>query len=307
MRVVFVTGTGRSGSTLLANTLGSFPGALSAGEVRLLFERGLAQDGYCGCRRPVRECPVWSEALHRAFGFIPDEAQARRFHERLLRVTRTRRLPGLLAARGILQRSRSAEWLEWSERMTTLLEHAAAAAGATTVVDSSRLPAYGGLLASNPRLDVRVVHLVRDPRAVAWSWQRSTASHTVASFHEEMERFSSLKVSLMWLVANGAAPAMWRGEGQGRCTVRYEDFVVDPGAELDRVAAFTGLGERHPHLVDEEGLHLSTSHAVAGNPNRVRLGAVQLTVDDEWRSQMSAFDRAVVSAVTLPRRRSYRY
>ena len=52
-RVVYVSGTGRSGSTLLGNAIGSLPGALSVGEVKLGFRRGVAEGGTCGCRLPV--------------------------------------------------------------------------------------------------------------------------------------------------------------------------------------------------------------------------------------------------------------
>ena len=44
--------------------------------------------------------------------------------------------------------------------------------GCSVIVDSSKFASYGHLLASNPAFDVRVIHLVRDSRAVAHSWQR---------------------------------------------------------------------------------------------------------------------------------------
>ena len=41
VRVLYVAGAGRSGSTVLANLLGEVPGFVSVGEVRFLWERGL--------------------------------------------------------------------------------------------------------------------------------------------------------------------------------------------------------------------------------------------------------------------------
>ena len=76
VRVIYLTGTGRSGSTLLGNALGSMPGTLSAGEVRFLLRRGIGELGRCGCGEPVVECPVWRPALEKTFGTIPSRSEA---------------------------------------------------------------------------------------------------------------------------------------------------------------------------------------------------------------------------------------
>ena len=58
--VLYIAGTGRSGSTLLASILGEVEGVFAAGEVRYLWQRGLAERRLCGCGVPVRDCPVWT-------------------------------------------------------------------------------------------------------------------------------------------------------------------------------------------------------------------------------------------------------
>ena len=67
-KVLFVAGTGRSGSTLLANVLGTVDGVFSGGEIRYLWERGLQDERLCGCGRAFLECPVWTAILHEAYG-----------------------------------------------------------------------------------------------------------------------------------------------------------------------------------------------------------------------------------------------
>src|SRR4028119_1802817 len=48
--------------------------------------------------------------------------------------------------------------------------------GAGVIVDSSKRFSYAVLLSLLPFGDLRVVHLVRDSRAVAYSWARSSES-----------------------------------------------------------------------------------------------------------------------------------
>ncbi|WP_435745245.1 sulfotransferase [Nocardioides sp. SYSU DS0663] len=298
--VVLIAGGGRSGSTLLGNALGSVPGAVSAGEIKLGLRRGLVEDGHCGCREPVRSCPVWLPAFEMVFGSVPTTAEADELDRRIARLVRTRRVPWWLAGRP------SAEADELADVLGRLITAVAEVSGASVVVDSSKLPAYGALLERSPLLDVRIVHLVRDPRAVAWSWQRQAASHQVGGYEEEMERFSPVKSGLMWLESSSSVPALWRDDPDNPLVVRYEDLVADPARELGRAAAHAGL-EADLSFVRGDGLHLAASHAVAGNPNRVRLGPVQLRRDDEWQTAMPRRDQAVVSAITAPRRHRYGY
>ena len=64
--------------------------------------------------------------------------------------------------------------------------------GARVIVDSSKLPSYLAVLRGVDGLDVRTVHLVRDPRAAAFSWQRAKAL-TDGARRATMERISPPK------------------------------------------------------------------------------------------------------------------
>lgn len=299
-KVIYIAGTGRSGSTLLGNAVGSLPGALSVGEVKLGFRRGLTESGCCGCRRPVRECPVWVPALEATFGSVPTAEEAAVIDRRLAAAVRTRRTPWWLLGR------ESGEVTDLVDLVGRLLTNLALASGAEALVDSSKLPAYGALLARSPLLDVRTIHLVRDPRAVAWSWQRQAASQQVSGFEEVMERFSPVKASLMWLESSSSVAALARRGGRSTHLVRYEDLIADSATELRRVAEFAGLPPS-VSFVDRDALHLRSSHAVAGNPNRVRSGPVLLRNDDEWMQWMAPRQRRLVAALTTPRRRAHGY
>jgi hypothetical protein len=300
VRVIYLTGTGRSGSTLLGNAIGSLPGALCAGEVRFLLRRGLAERGTCGCREPVVECPVWRPALEKTFGTIPGPAEAQRLDAALSDLVRRRRIRWWASGRT------STEAEELVDLHGRLMVNLAEAGGATTVVDSSKIATFGALLGRSPLLDVKPVHLVRDPRAVAYSWQREVASQAVAGYDGEMERFHPGKAAAMWLHSTISVGTAFTRRDIDVAEVRYEDFVADPGAVLQRIAAHAGIAP-DPELVRDGKLELRASHAVAGNPNRMRSGPVALRADDAWRSDLASRDRMLVSALTVTHRRSHGY
>src|SRR5258706_786037 len=68
VRVLFIGGMGRSGSTLLDRMLGSAPGVVSVGELRKFWRRGVVTNELCGCGQPIRECPFWRDVAREAFG-----------------------------------------------------------------------------------------------------------------------------------------------------------------------------------------------------------------------------------------------
>jgi hypothetical protein len=300
VRVIYLTGTGRSGSTLLGNAIGSLPGALSVGEVRFLLRRGVGEAGRCACRELVTECPVWQPALEKTFGSVPDREEALRLDAALTELVRRRRVRWWAGGRTSPQ---AEELIDLHGR---LIANLAEVSGATTVVDSSKIATYGALLRRSPLLDVKPVHLVRDPRAVAYSWQREVASGAVPEYGGEMERFHAGKAAAMWLHSTVSVGTAFRRRGVDVIDVRYEDFVVDPAAILRRIATFAGIPPE-TDFVSDGTLDLRTSHAVAGNPNRMRSGPVALRADTRWRSDLATRDRMMVSAITTTHRRSHGY
>jgi hypothetical protein len=95
--------------------------------------------------------------------------------------------------------------------------------------------------------------------------------------------------------------------------VRYEDLVAAPEVTLARIAAFSGLavGDHELGFVGSDGksrwADLGVAHTASGNPMRFATGRIPIRIDDEWRTAMSAAQRATVTAVTLPLLMHYGY
>src|SRR6266705_3371373 len=68
LRVLYIGGWGRSGSTLLDRMLGQVPGFFALGEVREIWQSGLRENRLCGCGASFRECPFWTRVGAEAFG-----------------------------------------------------------------------------------------------------------------------------------------------------------------------------------------------------------------------------------------------
>lgn len=306
--VLYVGGTGRSGSTVLANVLGEAPGHVSVGEVRFLWQRGILEDRLCGCGEPFSGCAFWADVLDRALGPGTPRSRAAlaaRLHAALERRTRLRTLPAHLRDRTGQHLFPATPVPELDEVLGRLYVAIAETAGASVVVDSSKLPTYAAFVAGLPSLDLRVVHLVRDPRAAAYSWRRRKPQPDRGP-DAMMERRGAVKSSVLWVTWNRGLERLFDGRPYTR--VSYEEFLDDPPATAARVLADLGLRDTLEGVfVDRGTVRLSGAHTVAGNPARHTTGLVPLVPDSEWRAAMSQADRRAVVALTWPTLTRYGY
>jgi hypothetical protein len=304
LKVLYVAAWGRSGTTLVDNVLNGYPGVFSAGELHYLWRRGLIAKRSCGCGEPVTRCPVWGKILTAAFG--SDRPDPRHVVNIQRRVTRTR------GAVSLLRRPWSAEIQEYADLMSRLYLAIGEITGASLVVDSSKLPAEAALLTRLTEVEPYLLHMVRDPRAVAYSWSRRKV---VPDRGTAMMQHTASRSTVNWLVWNGLTEMVAaRYPGRHR-RLRYEDFVADPQGQIDSllrlvgVADGTGLasGDGDGPFLDPATVRLAANHTVSGNPGRFRIGDVRIRDDDRWRSEQRVGPRLTASALSLPLTGRYRY
>lgn len=298
-RVLFIAGALRSGSTLLDRVIGAREGFCSVGEAHTIWKGSFEENQLCGCGVSFHECPFWDKVSRRAFGVTTVQFDpANTIHLRDS-VDRIRHSPWLLSSR----RPRSYQtalsaYGELTERLYAAIQ---AVSGARVIVDSSKSPAHALVLAQLPGVEVHVVHLVRDPRAVAFSWQRKP-QRTHAGIHWKagdmpIERVSTSAVR--WMAHNALAEFL-SASTTNYCRLRYEDFLADPDAALSKILAPYEWPKDDPTRAGSMEIVLEPAHTVSGNRMRFKSGKLRLTLDDEWRGAMSKRDRQTVEATTWP-------
>lgn len=305
--VLYLGGMSRSGSTLAERLIGLLPGVCPVGELVHLWRRGLVLDEHCGCAEPFSGCPLWQKVGDVAFGGW-DQVDAARLEQLRYAVDRTRFIP-LLATSARLPpgyRRLLAEYLSYYQRLYAAIGEVT---GCRVVIDSSKHASLAFCLARSP-VSLRVVHVVRDPRAVAHSWTRLVSRDAVAGSLMRTQRPArtvwewDLQNAAMDLLALTRRPVL---------RIRYEDLVDDPAAVLGQITAFAGLPATAADLgfLNHDGgrwwAELGVSHAVSGNRLRFATGPVHIRRDDTWRRALPPHTRAGVSALTIPWLARYGY
>jgi hypothetical protein len=292
VRVLYVMGHGWSGSTILGNLLGELDGLFHAGELRRLWGEALPAGAPCGCEEPVGDCPVWSKVLAHPSVSVFDPVDVDIWH---LQATPVRRTFGLLRTGPGRVRGDAAlsAYLLAAEQLYCAV---AEVTGARVVVDTSKRSGDAAALLLMPGVDATFVHLVRDPRAVAYSWaKRSERGHGPAATSRD------------WMAFNLLDETIRRRAHRGRSLrLRYEDLMADPAASLRAVCEL--VDEEPDHLpLREHTAILGVNHGVMGNPSRFVTGDVELREDVEWKRALSPRDQRTITALTVPLLHRYGY
>lgn len=306
--VLYIAGSGRSGSTLIERTLGAAPGFANVGELIELFRRTVTLDENCGCGERFSRCPFWTEVGRQAFGGW-DSAIVVKTGELHSRVARQRKLPSLLLRDRMPKQFRQ-DLHDYRSAFSRIYAAVARVSGARVIVDASKWPAQALCLSTDPATDLRILHLVRDARGVAHSWQKPDVARPQTNGVDKlvMATHESADTAARWVAFQSEATLV--GKLAGHATrIRYEDFVTAPRQTLETSLREIGL-EPEPDWfahVNGDRVHLPASHGLSGNPSRFQVGEIRVSRDEAWRTEMPARDRMFVTAITLLPLSAYGY
>jgi hypothetical protein len=293
VKVLVIAGCGRSGSTLLTTVLGQIDGFLSIGELTRLWDLIPENRRPCSCARPLSECPFWGPVLGSDLTDPRIVQEAAAAGRRLLQVP-------LLRRRWIRAGDRQA-FEEAADRYATIFgevyRRVRSSAGCEVIVDNSKRPVHAYAVGRSRDCETWVLHLVRDSRAVALSTER----------HEGRGMASSARY---WMAVNLKAEYFWRaGQGGARyMRARYEDFVAEPRATVERILRFLGEGRALDLFADDRTVCVGRSnHHVGAYPDRFPTGPLNIHPDNKWSTAMSRRDRLSVMALTWPLLLRYGY
>jgi hypothetical protein len=285
IKVLYIAGSGRSGTTVIARLLGEFPGFVNVGEAARYFldDNERAKSVPCGCGRQVAECAFWRDTVRA----VPQELEAS--GAKLLRL---REFPRLFvrSAHSVMPR----EYAAIAQIICDMYHRTLCKTAGSVIVDSSKNPSRGLLVSLIPGIELHLLHVVRDPNGVVTSWR--TAKGFLATH-------PPWKAIAWWWIYNLLSEGL-RLRAKTYRLVRYEDFARQPGAVLQQIAAdVTGAKPPLPFLDGREA-SLHEQHMLGGNPDKLRSTKVRIeTAIDSSRE----LRRLLTNLLTFPLQWRYKY
>lgn len=302
--VVMILGHGRSGSSIVERTLGGEPGFTNIGELRDVFTWGVDR-ARCRCGLAVHECEFWrpigDEALH---GWTHEATDW--LEPFFLDHLRYSDVP--LLRRRLRRGTHAAQAARYAATFEALYRAIDARTDHDVIIDSSKHLGHLMCLAELADVDLRVLHLVRDPRGNAYSWKKKGVGlDAVGIPGHDLPSFSAWRTAIGWTIRN-LLIEWYLPRRIPRVVVRYEDFADDPTGVIEHAVTRLGLEHRFTWAhVDGRIVTLPADHAFGGNPGVVARTTATVTPDDDWRTHLPANERRVVAALSAPMMRRYRY
>ena len=296
VRYLCLPGSRFTGSTLLGSLLNEHPECASIGAATGLIHKADLSTYRCSCGELFRECEFWNHiaARTRELGH-PVNVFETDFWNTHLRLSRNRvanvalvrslgwdplnrirdtvvgTLPGVQAAVSDMA------WNSWS-LATAVLERT----GKTVFVDTARDSQRPKRLSGFPMLDLKVVHLVRDPRGNVASMLKHAPGDVAAAARQ-------------WARANTEADKARRYLPPDRwMSLRYEELCADPAGVLDRIARFVGIEQGRM----QQGFKASGSHII-GNKMRMK-GLSEIREDLSWKTTLTGAQLSTIARVAGP-------
>lgn len=275
--------------------MNEIPGVVHVGELHYLWRNFLNKgtNTQCGCGASLATCPLWSQVLavtaagkpvtEYATTVVPYQTCVRtRYTWRVLRY----------------QRGRDRCLDAYADILARTYHAIQAATGANIIVDGGKYPAEAALLPHLPGIRPVYLHLVRDPRASAFSWSQ---------VKDYIPAMPVTRSTGYWVGFNLASDAIRQRYPDSSLFLRYEDFIADPHAHVNRMLTLLGLDHTHNPLQGRT-VTLGANHTVTGNPDRFATGQINVRPhDDDWRKKFPRQSQLVTTLLALPVMHRYGY
>jgi hypothetical protein len=303
IKVLLIVGWGRSGTTILDNVLGQYEGFFSVGELRYIWDRGLIQNRVCGCGTPFNDCPAWKAVIQDAFGKFENIESKRMADLREKMHSRDALLSMFSFGRQLLVERHG----EYIQNLARICKSVQAFSNCNVIVDSSKFPSHAYALKLIPWIHLHVVHLIRDPRAVVFSWKKKRLYDIRNNREEYMDQPGIFSSCWFWSTWNVEIEMILRNSNVPYMQLRYEDLMKNPRRYVEEILIMLNEPRNNSPFCDGHTVKLGSSHSVSGNPARFKRGLVQMHADEEWVTQMKSIDRLIVDLLTFPLMLKYRY
>lgn len=292
LRVLYIAGLPRSGSTVLGCVLGRLPGTIFVGELAFFWRRFAAGE-LCSCGKALPDCHFWSVVVGKAFGQLTRE-EVTELNKLEQQVVRRLRVLGVAPVRWSTHRAKRINIM--LEERRRLYRSICEVANAEYIIDSGKEVTFGSFMTRLNNASFNTIHLVRDPRGVAFSWQKQVPSDSEPG---DMPRSTAIKTAARWASNSLFIQFSLKRLSSVYLRVRYEDLVARPDDIAREISHATSniasSNARAGHMIWLSNEH----HLVGSNPGvRRNLGDnLRLKLDEEWRTQLPRSQQRLVTAV----------
>ena len=268
LKIVYICSLGHSGSTLLDIMINQHSDIQSVGEI-MFFDEWVKNNNKCTCLKLINECLFWTCVIPRCFnglGSVKDSS--------------------------------------YLDNSYKLFKEIKDLTGKTIILDSSKSVKRLNMLLEDNRLDVKIIHLVRNGLGVVNSLKKSYERSAINDNQNKTKIAGALKGTIRWIRRNLAFYTLMKSHGiDNYLEVRYEDLCMNPDIELENICSFIELDYDKKMIKPS----LNHCHNIGGSRWRFSDQPINIKLDEKWKVELSLFSKIIFQILGSWLNRRYGY
>jgi len=290
--VLLIAGAGRSGSTFLSQLLSQNDDCQNVGQIRHL-PMSMHKGWQCSCGEALPLCRYWGQVaaqMVKAHGSTAMEELRDGFAAFQKTSNQTSNWSDTSVRRAI-----SDAHPRFLELLTSLYRFASTEANNRVLIDSSKVPNLALALQLAEGINLHILNLVRDPRAVAVSWSKLVKKPDVL---RQRARNWNKRVNMMQELQELA--------GENFLQLKYEDFASTPQPVLEQIQAWAGLTQDTGFFTGPQSAEISWERTHLFPPANEEVLQKQATNIEirpasSWKSEAHAEVRKMAEEINFPK------
>lgn len=298
-KLLYIAGSGRSGSTILDMILSNNQHIVGVGELQNLFLNGWKNNEYCSCGERAEQCQFWSaikkDWLEKSNISIDEYIRLQK------KFTRFKTLP-ILAFQNIIK---GKDFKTYTKETKLLFQIIQEHTGAAVIVDSSKIP-YRLWALKMMGIELHILHLIRDGRAVLNSLKKSFKTDLSSGVQREIKPKPTIRTAFFWIGVNTMVERVSKKCNYHR--MRYEDLLRNYEEELGKVSSSFDIELSEVIKMLKAGESMQKGHIIAGNRLRMQKEVkLNLQPDEGWRDSLDKKDIKVFENISGGMLKRYKY
>jgi len=275
-------GAGRCGSTILSIILGSHPDIETVGEIKtwpkhkgLPRDRNINEENYKFWEKILKEYmkkdayPLDFNSLEHIYSEIEN-------HLKILS--------------HLLGRIDTETLNHYLHHIHNLLLSIQKVSGKKVILDSSKNICRAYTLLSSNIFNIKVIHLIRDPRGTVWSFMKKGL---------EQETKNTLRAIFDYILLNGTSTLIRYMFSDKVIKIKYEDLIKEPTEIIKKILCNLNLDDGNVAEMVENGAEFDVNHLIDGN--RIRKNKnIRFIPDEGWKKNLPLSQRIITTILALP-------
>jgi hypothetical protein len=284
--ILYIMGTGRSGTTILEIMLSNAPGFLGVGELTHLSRDGYKLNHPCACSERLAgwPCAFWKDVLNKT-------GRQREEMDRMIRRSRSveahRSFPVTLL--GI---NRQRRWEEYAEINRVLFSAIHEVSGRRVIIDSSKYAGRAMALSRIFKGRVKILCMTRSPQGLFQAFRKQN------EVEQKSKGALTTLIYYVYVLLCCRLVAMRKETDVLRIT--YEDLMDHPQEVFRRIESWSGWDLREVRSRLLENRDFTVGHIVTGNRVR-KLGRILFRPVREEQEFKGVYARSVLRTMEYAR------